>query len=448
MIKTLSEYLIILIPILVNIGIFHTLKTVKALSIISSVIILVLSILLYFKSPIENGTFFITKFTALLLTMISSIYLLSVLYSLDYIKSLKGIIKEKTYYVLLNLFVATMIFSIIINNYGLMWVGVELTTVTSALLITTEFSETSLESTWRYIIVVSAGVTIALFSVILIYSQYHTLTITQILSQKTDNLVIRAAVGLALIGFGTKVGVFPMYTWLPDAHSEAPSPVSALFSGVLLPVALYVLYRIYEIDPLTNLFIAFSLISIATASIILMYQWHIKRMFAYSTIENMNIALLGLAIGQPIGALILLISHAFGKAAAFYSSGVVIESLNEKKIENISGLHNKLKITSSSLLLSSLAVTGTPPFGTFIGEFLILQSLVKEGYLTEFIILVLLLAMAFISINYHVSKMIFTKDENKENNHKEPKLLSTISLISSLISLGIGIFLIILGVIQ
>ncbi|MEM4086623.1 MAG: proton-conducting transporter membrane subunit, partial [Saccharolobus sp.] len=131
-----------------------------------------------------------------------------------------------------------MIFSIIINNYGLMWVGVELTTVTSALLITTEFSETSLESTWRYIIVVSAGVTIALFSVILIYSQYHTLTITQILSQKTDNLVIRAAVGLALIGFGTKVGVFPMYTWLPDAHSEAPSPVSALFSGVLLPVAL------------------------------------------------------------------------------------------------------------------------------------------------------------------------------------------------------------------
>jgi hydrogenase-4 component F len=258
-------------------------------------------------------------------------------------------------------------------------------------------------------------------------------------------LIIKLAVALALIGFGTKVGVFPMYTWLPDAHSESPSPISALFSASLLPVAMYVLYRVYEIYPLTDLFVVLPTLSIITASIILFKQWHIKRMFAYSTIENMNLALIGLATGQVFGAIILLLAHAFGKAAAFYSSGVIIKTFHEKKIDEINGLY-RMKITSSSLLLSSMAVTGTPPFGTFIGEFLILKTLIQSGYIIEFILLVIFLALIFISINYNVSRMIFSQPKH-DRSPKEPLLMSLVSLISSIISLGIGIILIIRGVV-
>jgi len=329
----LLEILLLAIPIIANVGFFNT-KLLKALSLASSSLELIISSLLYFEIPVK-GIFFIDNITIYFLLIVSSIYLLSVVYSLKYIEAeeTRGIVSEKLYYVLLNFFVASMIFSTIINDYGLMWVGVELTTVASALLITTEYSEISLEAAWRYIIIVSAGVTIALFSIILIYYEYHTLTVTSILSsQPKDSLIIKLAVALALIGFGTKVGVFPMYTWLPDAHSESPSPISALFSASLLPVAMYVLYRVYEIYPLTDLFVALPTLSIITASIILFKQWHIKRMFAYSTIENMNLALIGLATGQVFGAVILLLAHAFGKAAAFYSSGVIIKTFNEKKI--------------------------------------------------------------------------------------------------------------------
>ncbi|BCU70261.1 proton-conducting transporter membrane subunit [Stygiolobus caldivivus] len=433
--------LLILIPSLANITSFN-IKALKNSTMISSTISLLLSILLLIEKgsllPIV-GLFYVTSFTVFFILMINSIYLLSSVYSLEYIedKDVNGLLNSKTYYVLLNFFVSSMLFTVSVNNFGFMWIGVELTTITSALLITTEYSEVSLEATWRYIIIVSAGVTIALFSIILIYYQYHTLTVSTLLSLHQPSKLIELAVGLALIGFGTKVGVFPMYTWLPDAHSEAPSPVSALFSGVLLPSVLYVLYRVYQLDPLANLYLAFSVLSILTASVILTYQWNIKRLFAYSTIENMNLALIGLTIGQPAGALILLLSHAFGKASAFYSSGVLVKVLKEKRIDEFKGV-NRLKLASSSLLLASLAVTGTPPFGTFVGEFLILRTLLERGLILPLIVLLIAIPLEFISINYHVNKVIFSGGE--KGAVREPPIMSSISLISSIISLVIGVF--------
>ncbi|WP_338601834.1 hydrogenase 4 subunit F [Sulfolobus tengchongensis] len=441
-------YLLLISPIIANIGFFfsHN-KTIiiKILTIVSASITLIISAYLYLVKPTINGFFFINRFTTLFLVMITSIYLLSSIYSINYVRT-GTIVSERLYYVLLNLFISSMIFTIIVNNYGLMWVGVELTTVTSALLIATETSEISLEATWRYIIIVSAGVSIALFSIILIYFNYHTLIITEILARPENNTLTKLAVALALVGFGTKVGIFPMYTWLPDAHSEAPSPISALFSGVLLPVALYVLYMVYLINPLTEIFLIFAILSIITTSIILTYQWHIKRMFAYSTIENMNLALIGLIIGEPKASIILLIAHAFGKAGAFYSSGIVIKELGEKKINNINGLYSRLKVTTASLLLSSLAVTGTPPFATFIGEFFILRKLIEEGYIIDLVLLIISLSTAFVSINYNITKMAFTRKEIENRIHKEPVLLSTISLITSIIPLVIGVLLLVWGV--
>uniref|UniRef100_A0A2U9IPF2 Hydrogenase 4 subunit F n=1 Tax=Acidianus sulfidivorans JP7 TaxID=619593 RepID=A0A2U9IPF2_9CREN len=426
--------LLIIIPIVANLFFF---KGIKYSTIVASALDVIISLILFlFNLTLSNAYFFITKITIYFLLMVSAIYLLSSIFSVNYLKNMKTKISERQYFLLLNFFSASMFFALVINNLGLMWVGIEATTISTILLVIVEGTEASLEAGWRYTILVSAGVTFAFLSVIFIYYYFHTLTISTILldDKNPSSLILQLASAIALVGFGTKVGVFPVNTWLPDAHSEAPAPVSAMFSGVLLPVALYVLYIIYQISPLKVIYSWFAIISIIVASLMMASQTNFKRLFAYSTIENMNLALLGLTYGSILGAIILLISHAFGKAGAFYSSGLVFKMVGDKKIDGY-GLW-RLKYTPYSLLLSSLAVTGTPPFGTFVGEFLILSTILRFSIL-QFIILLIFLAIAFISINFHISKMIFKGDRQL----MEDKVMGLVSVISAAISLGIGVYI-------
>ncbi len=413
-------------------------KYIKNSSTAGAVLELFLLIPLYYSMS-SSGFFFVDNITFIFVLMVSSIYLLSILYSRKYIHNIKHRgISENQYYLLMNFFFVAMEFALMVNNYGFMWVGIETTTISSALLLISEKSETSLEATWRYIIIVSAGVTFAFISVILIYYAFGTLTVTTIIASGVNgSIAARLAVGIALVGFGTKVGVFPVHTWLPDAHSEGPAPVSAMFSGVLLPVALYVLYRVYEIFPMRELFVWAGTISVLFAAIVLGSQRNYKRMFAYSTMENMNIALIGFATFTPvglIGSLLLLLSHSFGKAGAFYTTGNIYEMTGTKSIDNMKGII-KNKINSASLLLSSFAVTGTPPYGTFFGEFLILYSVYSIHFYAQFGIIVLSLFLAFVSINFNVSKMIFHGDGNYKRNVSS----DLIPLIAAIISIFIGI---------
>ncbi len=434
--------IILIIPLIASI--FY--KNIKNSSAIGAIIEIFMLIPLYLLNP-YRGFFYIDTVTFIFVLMVSSIYLLSVLYSRKYVRDIKNRgISENMYYLLMNFFYVAMEFALMVNNYGFMWVGIETTTISSALLLITEKSDTSLEATWRYIIIVSAGVTFAFISVILIYYSFGTLTVTTILAEKISNtLTVRLAVGIALVGFGTKVGIFPVHTWLPDAHSEGPAPVSAMFSGVLLPTALYVLYRIYEIFPMRMIFVWAGTVSVLFAAIFLSYQHNYKRMFAYSTMENMNIALIGMGTGTEIGligSLLLLLSHSFGKAGAFYTAGDILHISGTKEINAISGFIENKRI-SASLLLSSFAVTGTPPYGTFFGEFLILYSVLSIHFYAQFIIIVFSLFIAFVSINLNVSRMIFRGkyEYNKSSG-------SIISLISGIISIATGIiFLVVINAI-
>ncbi len=415
-------------------------KRIEYSTIVAATVDVVIASLLYYIRP-PVGTFFVDNVSWVFIIMICSVFLLSSIYSLRYLSGKTRGFGLRIYYLLLNLFVISMLFSALINNFGLMWVGIEATTISSALLIMTEKTEGSVEATWRYIILVSAGVTFAFFSVILIYYSFGTLNVSAILSMHSRNTFFaRIAVAIALIGFGTKVGIFPVHTWLPDAHSEAPSPVSAMFSGVLLPVALYVLFRIYEIDPDPELFIWLGTLSIIAASILLGYQSRYKRLFAYSTMENMSLALIGFATLNPlgiIGSLYLLISHSFSKAGAFYSSGNFLKSTDTKNVEEISGTWKNMPYSSASMLMSSLGVSGTPPFGTFFGEILILYSLAVGNYIPQLILIVIFLVTAFIGINYNVSRMIM----GEPANFKEPgRLMPAVSIISASIPLLIGAY--------
>lgn len=395
---------------------------------------------LRFIMPV-SGFFYVDNTAWIFLIMVSSVYMLSLVYSRKYFENETIGIGEERFYLLMSLFTTTMLFSLVVNNIGLMWVGIEATTISSALLLMADKNEISAEATWRYIVIVSAGVTFAFISVILIYYSLGTLELSELLSRNiTATLTLNVASAIALIGFGTKVGVFPVHTWLPDAHSEAPSPISAMFSGVLLPTALYVLYRIYELDPLRGMYIWAGVISVVAASIFTGYQTRYKRMFAYSTMENMNLALIGMAAGGIYGlggALVLLLAHSFGKAGAFYSSGTILKGTGKKKIEEVGGVWKSMPTTSGALILSSLAVTGTPPFGTFFGEFLILVELLLLHLYVQFFLVAFFVMAAFISVNYNVTRMVFRGDPG--GDVKEDRTMAVISMFSAVLSLSIGI---------
>jgi len=395
--------------------------------------------LMYF-GPDLSGIFYIDFTTWVFVIMVASVHFLSVTYATKYFHGTDLGIRENTFYLLMSLFTTSMFFSLEINNFGLMWVGIEATTISSSLLLIAEKTETSLEATWRYLVLVSAGVTFAFLSIILIFYSLGTLDVSSIISHGPEaSPVLALAVTIALMGFGTKVGIFPVHTWLPDAHSESPAPVSAMFSGVLLPTALYVLYRVYEIDPLTPLYLWAGVVSIAAASIFLGYQTRYKRMFAYSTMENMNLALIGFAIGGTAGitgALLLLISHSFAKAGAFYTSGSIFKASGLKKISEIKGLWKSMPASSASLLMSSLAVTGAPPFGTFFGEFLIFYGLLSMHYYFPLAIIAFFLVTAFIAVNHNVSGMLF----DGESSYSEPgKVMPFLGILSSAIPVLIGL---------
>lgn len=422
-------YTIMVTPLAANM--FYT-RRLEMATLVASAIAFVATVLLYFCLPI-TGFFEITRLGWYFLISVSSVYFASVAYSRSYLGSMHNRFSRDFYFLLLNLFAASMFFTLLVDDLGLMWVGVEATTVTTVLTVFLENTEAAAEATWRYIVIVSAGITFAFISVILVFYSLHTLRLGDSVE---PSLVLALAVGIGLVGFGTKVGVFPMNTWLPDAHSEAPAPVSAMFSGVLLPVVLYVLYRLYLLDPLPEVFSAAAIVSMVVASIMMTSQTNFKRLLAYSTIENMNLALLGLALNQPLGAAILVVAHAFGKSSGFYSSGLLQRVTGSKTIEAY-GVH-RLKYLPYSLLLSTLCVTGAPPFATFVGEFLILSSLVRFSLL-GFGLVLFSLGVSFVSVNYHVTRMIFRGEGDLQ---KENRTMGLVSVVTSVVPLAMGVFLI------
>lgn len=312
----------------------------------------------------------------------------------------------------LLLFLSTMTAVAASRHLGVLWVAIEATTLASAPLIYFHRTKRSLEATWKYLLICSVGIALALFGIFFLAVAYAhqggVLTIEGMLENASgaNTPWLKAAFLFIFVGYGTKMGLAPFHTWLPDAHSEAPSVVSALLSGALLNCAFLGILRVYQIcgeaglmDYCRQIFIVFGLISTIFAAFFILEQLDYKRMLAYSSVEHMGILSFGIGLGggAVFGTLLELIGHSLVKAGLFFIAGNILFFY---KTKNISGVHGILKsrIYRSGILwlIGFLLITGLPPSGIFLGKLIIL----KEGIFTAHygVVLVFLLALAIIFI--------------------------------------------------
>ncbi len=339
---------------------------------------------------------------------------------------------EGRFYALSHLFVWTMMLVVLVDNLGLMWVAIEATTLVSALLVAFKFTKTSLEAAWKYVMVCTVGICLALLGTILLYyAQILALGGAQALdwqylaanSGAMNPALAKVAFCFLFVGYGTKVGLAPMHAWLPDAHSEAPALTSGLLSGALCICAIYVLLRnAIVIMPavgmgfISSLFLFFGLLTIALAIPFVVVQRDIKRMLAYSSMENFGLMAAGFGLFLPLAveaSLLHMLNHALVKYALFYTVGTIMEAYGTKNMMRIHGMFQQAPRTALFWLLGIVGILGMPPMGIFFSKFYILASFFQGGRPGLGILALLLLAGILIGILYHALRMLGGKPSRK-----------------------------------
>ncbi len=378
-----------------------------------------------------GGLLYVDDLSGLLLLIVAVVGLASLLYSVDYLGRSGSpheapLPRLRRYYQLVFLFLFTMYLVAEANNLGVLWIGLEGTTLASALLVGYYQTRRAQEASWKYLILCSVGLVFALFGTLLLYvasvhvlgagnSELNWTTLVSSGSQLDPGLV-RLALVFLFVGYGTKAGLAPLHTWLPDAHSEAPTPVSALLSGALLNCAMYALIRIYAITLripgflwTQRFFLIFGLLSVFLAALFLFVQRDLKRLLAYSSVENMGIIALGLAFGGAIGlfgALYHLLNHAATKTALFLVSGNLALAARTKDLQEIQGALVAAPGTGALLLLGGLALAGVPPFSMFSSELLILSAGFSQGNGVAAGLMLIALVLAFGALSWHLTRML------------------------------------------
>ena len=376
--------------------------------------------------------FFVDPFNVFLVALTAFVGLTTALFSRAYMRVeiehgrlTTG--RLRLYHAMYQLFMATMLIALTTNNMGLLWVAMEAATLSTVLLVTLYRTPASLEAGWKYFILCGVGISQALFGTILLYfAAERTLGaegVTALLWTHLDAVKTElepAVLGLAfvflLVGYGTKVGLAPLHNWLPDAHAEGPTPISAVLSGLLLNVAIYAVVRckvlvegsLHSGLP-SRMLMGFGLLSVVLAAFFLWRQRDIKRLFAYSSIEHMGIVTFAFGMGGPVAnfaALLHMTVHSLTKSAIFFTVGHAAQKAGSQLIDGIRGLVTISPSIGWGLMLGTLAILGVPPFGVFASEFLILTTAMREQpWATP--VLVLALAVAFAAIFGRVQSMVF-----------------------------------------
>lgn len=380
----------------------------------------------------DNLWLHVDSLSALFLAILGIIGCLTGLYSIGYMRHEvdEGEISVATlcnYYGFFHLFLFTMMLVVTSNNLIVMWAAIEATTLSSAFLVGIYGQRSSLEAAWKYIIICTVGVAFGLFGTILVYANaasfmpdaHNAIFWSEVLkhASQLDPTLMHLAFVFVLIGFGTKTGLFPMHAWLPDAHSEAPSPTSALLSAVLLNCALLVIIRFHIIitsaigTPFPNmLLMIFGLLSVAVAAFFILVQQDVKRLLAYSSVENMGLIAVALGIGGPLGVLAALLhtlNHSLAKTLLFCGSGNVLLKYGTRDLGVVRGMLKLMPFSAVLLAGGALALGGMPPFNVFLSEFMTVTAGLAAGHIWLTIGLLLLLTVVLGGLVRMVACLLF-----------------------------------------
>jgi hydrogenase-4 component F len=367
--------------------------------------------------------------SALVLVLVSFVTALAAVFARDYMRH----DEEQShriwwFYCDSNLFAFALIITPALADPNLVWVGVELITLFAILLVAFEQTANALEAAWKYSMLTMIGAPISLLGFLVLFWAYRSAgatspeTWTSLASHAAamPPALLKLAFLLVFVGFGAKVGLAPMHTWLPDAHSQAPSPACAVLSGVKTSVPLYAILRLLGIvlgSPTVGLgrwMTVIGLLSVAVAAFLLLQVREYKRMFAYSTVEHMGIILTGAGLAthsSDFGAVSQMLNHSITKSLCFYVAGTVLVTLDTREIKSIRGLLRVSPFMGGALLLCALAIAGAPPFPIFLSEYSILSAGLRDGHIWTVAILSALIVLAFIGILLQVNRMAFGRAE-------------------------------------
>jgi hydrogenase-4 component F len=361
---------------------------------------------------------------------------------------------SRRFWVGLNVFAWAMLAAPMMSNLALLWVAIEVTTIVSALLVAIEDTDGAAEAAWKYVLLASAGLALALLATIFFYyagsrvlGQSYDLGFTQLLAAgpRLPHAAVELAFVLAVLGFGTKAGLVPVHTWLPDAHSEAPTPVSALLSGSLLAVSFYAILRCYQVADAAlgprfprNVLLVFGVASLLLAMLYLFGQRDIKRLLAYSSVEHMGILAIGVSFGAPAalaGVLLHVLAHAAAKGNAFMGAGVLVRKLGGKRITSIRGGLDLLPWSGPLFLLALFALGAMPPFGLFRSEFEIVAGGLGTGSYAAATILIIGVTAAFFGLAGSVSRALMLPAANPAPGRGEPSGWMVVPVVAGVLAL-------------
>jgi len=409
-----------------------------------------------------NGAFRADALSLFFMFAIATVALAAALYSKGYIdrETEEGHIGGKAaglYYSLFSIFTLSMFLVTLAENLGLMWVYVETTTLASAFLVGFHTTKKAIEAAWKYVIICSVGLVLALLGVILFrYAQgggTGTLGWSDMMAHARELHpgLVRTAFIFVLVGYGTKAGLVPMHTWLPDAHSQAPTPVSALLSCALLNTSVYAVLRFMAITDAAlgkgyagGLALLFGMLSLGVSAAFILVQKDIKRLLAYSSVEHIGVIFVGMGIGAPVavyGALLHVLNHAATKALMFFAAGSVGRGYGTYDMRRLRGVLSAMPFTGAFLLFGAFALGGLPPFSIFMSELTILAGSFAAGRTIVSGLFMFFLAVVFAALVRHMSGALFGRaPEGRVFEEEPPASKAAFYLLGALVlALGLAV---------
>jgi len=374
-------------------------RATAILNMIAALLTFLTSVSLFFVQPTSGDYLLVDDLNKVFIVLTTFVAFTTSVFSASYIGHEIEIgrltaTSVRFYHAMYQVLMFAMNLALVANNIGLMWVAIEIATLTTVLMVGIYRTHEALEAAWKYFILGSVGIALALFGTILVYMAARPVigegleamvwTVLVAHAAKFDPALLNLAFVFLLLGYGTKVGLAPMHAWLPDAHAEGPTPISAVLSGLLLNVALYAVLRfkmLLALNPVAiapgPLMVIMGLISCVFAAFMLYRRRDIKRMFAYSSIEHMGIIVFAFGMGGPLAnfaGLLHMTMHSLTKSAIFFAVGHIAQVKGTQKIADLGGLTVTHPVLGWGLVLGVVAIAGAPPLGIFMSEFLVVSS--------------------------------------------------------------------------